>query len=108
MKDAQLKALLEVGPPPRPGGRKTPEEREPCVECRLHASRIGERKAALYNPPLGPTIAIPTSTGGVVYLCPRCSTFEVERDGEKVTTTLLEEGLINRREIRRRKFRLVV
>lgn len=105
MKDAQLKALLELGPPATSSGRKTGDQREPCIDCTLHAARIGERKAAGYTPPLGPTIAVPTTSGGVVYLCPRCSTFN---DHEGQPTTLLEQGLINRREIRRRKFRLAV
>ena len=105
MNDRQLQALLELGPPAPSSGRKTGDQREPCTACRLHAARIGEARAARYSPPLGPTIAVPTTTGGVVYLCPRCSTFNGD-DG--APTTLLEQGLINRREIRRRKFRLVV
>lgn len=104
MKDAQLRELLETGPPTPSSGRKTLEEREPCTTCRFHAARIGEARAARYYPPLGTTIAIPTTSGGVIYACPRCSTFEI--DGE--ATTLLAAGLINRREIRRRKFRVDV
>lgn len=108
MNDAQLKALLETGPPTTSSGRKRPDEREPCVQCRMHAARVGEERAGRYYPALGLTIAVPTTSGGVVYLCPRCSTFEHEFEDGKRETTLLELGLISRREIRRRRFRLVV
>lgn len=104
MNDAQLAELLEEKGPTKPDGRKRADEREPCVKCRLHAARIGEEIAARYYPPLGLTIAVPTTSGGLVYICPRCSTIRL--NGEP--TTLLAEGLLNRKAIRRSKLRLDV
>lgn len=99
-------AFDDVTPPPNPstGRYANPDDRPPCVDCRLHRARIGEEKATNYYPELGITIAVPTESGGVVYLCPRCSTFD--HDGEQAT--LLSLGILSRREIRRRGFKVKV
>lgn len=110
--DADLisELLEQRKPSPGPGGRyRRPDDRPPCTDCRLHAAQIGETAAKRYYPPLGTTIAVPTTSGGVVYLCPRHSKFGDPRKGyEGQTTTLLELGLLSRRAIRKRGLKLDV
>lgn len=67
-----------------------------CVECRIHAARIGDERAARYYPPLGTTIALPASTGGTVHACVYCTKLPTE-NGPR---SLQELGIVNRAAVR--------
>lgn len=89
MNAEQLQALLEE----RPEHREKPR----CTDCAIHAARIGEERAANYQPALGTVFMIPATSGGKVPVCPYCSPITV--NGQR--TTLHEMGVTNRQALRR-------